>query len=45
LDRQRDLAPDELLELLTDRMLTPDSDLPHTDVPLQLEPLAIADIS
>lgn len=37
LDRQPDPTPDELLELLTDRALAPDSDLPHTGVPLEWE--------
>lgn len=37
LDRQPDPTLDELLELLTDRALAPDSDLPHTGVPLEWE--------
>ncbi len=37
LDRQVDLVPDELLELLMDRTPVPDSDLPHTGVSLVWE--------
>ena len=37
LDRQPDPTPDELLELLADRTLAPDSDLPRTGVPLEWE--------
>ncbi|CDH47643.1 MAG: NRDE family protein [Candidatus Competibacteraceae bacterium] len=37
LDRQPDPTPDELLELLTDRTLVPDSELPNTGVSLEWE--------
>ena len=37
LDSRPDPTPDEMLELLTDRTLAPDSDLPHTGVPLEWE--------
>jgi uncharacterized protein with NRDE domain len=37
LDRRRDPAPDDLLDVLTDRQVAPDADLPQTGVPLEWE--------
>ncbi|HRZ05280.1 MAG TPA: NRDE family protein [Candidatus Competibacteraceae bacterium] len=37
LERRRDPAPDDLLQILTDRTLAPDAELPQTGVPLEWE--------
>lgn len=37
LERQADPGPDELLDLMTDRTLAPDAELPQTGVPLEWE--------